>query len=90
MPELPEVEAAVRTLRPLVKGRRIRCVHVFHPIATKPQTVPHLARFAEHHRIRTAARQGKFLLLLLDRGLLTLHFRLDGQLLWFASPKELF
>jgi formamidopyrimidine-DNA glycosylase len=27
--------------------------------------------------------------LLLDRGLLTLHFRLDGQLLWFSNAKEL-
>jgi len=25
----------------------------------------------------------------LDRGLLTMHFRLDGQLLWFANGKEL-
>jgi formamidopyrimidine-DNA glycosylase len=25
----------------------------------------------------------------MDRGLLTMHFKLDGQLLWFANPKEL-
>ena len=29
------------------------------------------------------------MLLVLDRGLLTMHFRLDGQLLWFANGKEL-
>jgi len=28
-------------------GRRIRCVHVFHPIATKPQAPSHLARNAQ-------------------------------------------
>jgi len=38
MPELPEVEAVTRSLRPLVRARRIRCVHIFHPIATKPQS----------------------------------------------------
>jgi formamidopyrimidine-DNA glycosylase len=89
MPELPEVEAVVRTLRPLVQDRRIRCVHVFHPIATKPQDTPHIARYAHGRRIRTVDRKGKYVLLVLDRGLLTLHFKLDGQLLWFANAKEL-
>ena len=89
MPELPEVEAVVRTLRPLVKDRRIRCVHVFHPIATKPQSASRVARQAEGQRIRTVGRKGKYILLTLDQGLLTFHFKLDGQLLWFANAKEL-
>jgi formamidopyrimidine-DNA glycosylase len=89
MPELPEVEAVVRTLRPLVQGQRIRCVHVLHPIATKPQGAGTIARFAEARRIRNVERKGKYVLLLLDRGLLTMHFRLDGQLLWFSNVKEL-
>ena len=89
MPELPEVEAVVRTLRPLIHGRRIRCVHVFHPIATKPQPASHVARHAQGCRIRIVDRKGKYVLLVLDRGLLTMHFRLDGQLLWFSSAKEL-
>ena len=88
MPELPEVEAVVRTLRPLVQGRRIRCVHVLHPIAAKPQGAAHLSRFAEGQKIRTVERKGKYVLLLLDRGLLTMHFRLDGQLVWFSNAKE--
>jgi len=90
MPELPEVEAVVRTLRPLVQGQRIRCAHVFHPIATKPQAAAHVSRLAEGRRIREAKRIGKYVLLRLDRGLLTMHFRLDGQLLWFSNAKELF
>jgi formamidopyrimidine-DNA glycosylase len=89
MPELPEVEAVVRTLRPLVHGRRIRCVHVFHPIATKPQSASHVVRQAQRGRIRMVERKGKYVLLGLDRGLLTMHFRLDGQLLWFSNGKEL-
>jgi formamidopyrimidine-DNA glycosylase len=90
MPELPEVEAVVRTLRPLVQGRRIRCAHVFHPIASKPQGAAQISRLAQGQRIQTVDRKGKYVLLRLDRGLLTLHFRLDGQLLWFSNVKELF
>ncbi len=89
MPELPEVEAVVRTLRPLVQGRHIRCVHVFHPIAVKPQPARRLAEFATNRPIERVERKGKYVLLLLDRGLITMHFRLDGQLVWFADGKEL-
>ena len=89
MPELPEVEAVVRTLRPLVQGRHVRCVHVFHPIAVKPQAARRLSEFATNRLIERVERKGKYVLLLLDRGLITLHFRLDGQLVWFADGKEL-
>jgi formamidopyrimidine-DNA glycosylase len=89
MPELPEVEAVVRTLRPLVQGRRIRCVHIFHQIVTKPQAASRVVRLVHGRRIRSVDRKGKYVLLVLDHGLLTMHFRLDGQLLWFANGKEL-
>jgi formamidopyrimidine-DNA glycosylase len=89
MPELPEVESVAQTLRPLVRGRKIRCVHVLHPIATKPQKPADLVRFVEKRTIRNVARHGKYLLLELDRGLLSMHFRLDGRLLWFSSAREL-
>src|SRR5919108_1828657 len=89
MPELPEVEAVVRTLRPLVQGQSIRCVHVFHPIAVKPQSAGRLAEHATGRRIESVERKGKYVLLMLERGLITLHFRLDGQLIWFADGREL-
>lgn len=89
MVELPEVEAVARTLRPLVRGQRIRCVHVFHPIATRPQPAAHLARLSHGRRVVTVSRRGKNLFLELDRGLIEIHFRLDGQLIWFSSAKDL-
>jgi formamidopyrimidine-DNA glycosylase len=89
MPELPEVEAVARSLKPLVRRQRIRCVHVFHPIAARPQSAEHLVKSAEGRRIVGVERRGKYLLLMLDRGLLEMHFRLDGQLIWFSNAKEL-
>jgi formamidopyrimidine-DNA glycosylase len=89
MPELPEVEAVAQTLRPLVERRRIRCVHVLHPIATKPQDPSRLARLAEGQQIQSVQRKGKYLWLHLGRGIVTLHFKLDGQLLWFSSAKKM-
>jgi formamidopyrimidine-DNA glycosylase len=90
MPELPEVEAVAQTLRPLVERRRIRCVHVLHTIATKPQDPSRLARLAEGQLIQSVQRKGKYLWLQLERGIVTLHFKLDGQLLWFSNAKKMF
>jgi len=89
MPELPEVEAVTQTVRSLVRGSKIRCVHVFHTIATKPQSPADVARSAQEQTIRAVTRLGKYLLLELDRGILVIHFRLDGRLLWFGSAREL-
>ena len=89
MPELPEVEAIARTLRPLVRGRSIRCVHVFHPVLIQPQTISQFNKLASGARIENVGRRGKYLFLKLNRGLLEIHFRFDGQLLWFSSAREL-
>ncbi|HUI53277.1 MAG TPA: bifunctional DNA-formamidopyrimidine glycosylase/DNA-(apurinic or apyrimidinic site) lyase [Terriglobales bacterium] len=89
MPELPEVESIARTLRPLVRGQRIRCLHVFHAIAFKPQPAAEIARMVEGRRVQEVFRRGKYLFLRLDRGLVEMHFRFDGQLIWFSSAKEL-
>ena len=82
MPELPEVEAVVRTLRPLVRGQTIVRCRVLHPIAVRPQAPAMLRRGVEGQRIEAVERRGKYLLLRLSRGWLALHFRLDGQLVW--------
>jgi formamidopyrimidine-DNA glycosylase len=92
MPELPEVEAVARALRPLVKGRTIRRCRVIHPIAVRPSSCRGAKRAAavieravRGRTIREVARQGKYLILELDRGAIVIHFRLDGQLVWFDS-----
>ena len=89
MPELPEVEAVARALRPLVKGQRIRCLHVFHAIALKPQNPAEAARLVEGCRVKDVFRRGKYLFLALDGGLVEMHFRFDGQLVWFSNARNL-
>ena len=89
MPELPEVEAVRRALRPLVRGKHIRSVHTFHPIATRPQSQGQFTRRVEGRRIQEVRRHGKYLFLELDRGLIEMHFRFDGQLIWFSNAREL-
>jgi formamidopyrimidine-DNA glycosylase len=95
MPELPEVEAVVRTLRPFVRGRKITRVRVLHPIAVRPSNgkgadreAARIERELRGRRVEDVTRLGKWLVMPLDRGgALTMHFRLDGQLVWFDSPK---
>ena len=72
-----------------MRGKRIRCVHVFHPIVTRPQPQAHFTRMVERRRIDGARRHGKYLFLELDRGLIEMHFRFDGQLIWFSTAREL-
>jgi formamidopyrimidine-DNA glycosylase len=88
MPEAPEVEAVVRTLRPFVRGKKIRRVHVRHAIAVRPLSTEAFKKFVEGARITEVERRGKYLLLPLDHGCLTLHFKFDGQPLWFDNPRD--
>jgi formamidopyrimidine-DNA glycosylase len=87
MPELPEVEAVAGSLRPLVVGKKIRNCRVLHGIAVRPQSPVLLRRSVKGRRVEAVERRGKYLLLRLDRGWIVLHFRLDGQLVWFDSPR---
>ncbi|HSY58668.1 MAG TPA: DNA-formamidopyrimidine glycosylase family protein, partial [Terriglobales bacterium] len=94
MPELPEVEAVARALRALVVGKKIRRCRVIHPIAVRPSSgrgaqraAAEMERAVKGQRIREVERRGKYLILALDGGSLVMHFRLDGQLVWFDSRK---
>lgn len=102
MPELPEVEAVARTLRPLVVGRQIRNCRILHSIVVggAARSGGNGARTLARARIGRAKgesvadveRRGKYLLLRLDSGWLMFHFRLDGHLVWYergGRPKHI-
>jgi formamidopyrimidine-DNA glycosylase len=85
MPELPEVETIVRSLQPRIRGRRIVSAEILHP---------RIVRYSKHdvaeavtgQRIRDIKRHGKFILIELERGFLTVHLGMTGQVL-FDTPR---
>lgn len=96
MPELPEVETVVRTLRPHVQGRVIADAQVLRATSLHPLSLP-LQRL-RGCRIADVTRRGKLVLLLLDpakaedadvramKGLrLAVHLRMTGRLMTYAA-----
>jgi len=87
MPELPEVETVVRTLRPALIGRRIlnaefRQLRVL--IGSPHKTIEALSG----RRIKSIERHGKFIAIRLDRGYLVVHLGMTGKLLVNADPTK--
>jgi formamidopyrimidine-DNA glycosylase len=48
-----------------------------------------LVKDCQDRRVQDVRRRGKYLFLELDRGLLEMHFRFDGHLMWFPNAKNL-
>lgn len=85
MPELPEVETIVRELRPRLTGRHIVAAEVLHS---------RIVRFCKEdlrdavagRRIEEVLRHGKFILLRLDRGWMTIHLGMTGRIRFDGPP----
>jgi formamidopyrimidine-DNA glycosylase len=83
MPELPEVETVVRSVRSHLIGKQIRAVELSSKRVTRAGFEETRARL-EGARIEQVGRQGKQILVRLDRGLLYIHLGMTGKLLWNA------
>lgn len=80
MPELPEVETVVRTLRPAIVGRRILNAELTGLrviVGDARKTATALAG----RKIVAVERHGKFIAIRLDRGYLVVHLGMTGRLL---------
>ena len=80
MPELPEVETVVRTLRPAIVGRRILNVE-FRGLRVLIGSPKRSADALIGRRITGIERYGKFIAIRLDRGYLVVHLGMTGKLL---------
>ncbi len=85
MPELPEVECIVRSLRPWLEGSRFTRVDFLSPLAAGGDP-DRISRFLAGRRIGAVLRRGKFILLELDPGFCAIHLRMTGRLLWNGAP----
>ncbi|MEO7083529.1 MAG: bifunctional DNA-formamidopyrimidine glycosylase/DNA-(apurinic or apyrimidinic site) lyase [Gemmatimonadaceae bacterium] len=79
MPELPEVETAVRRLREAVQGKTVASASVRHP-ALRRRITPALLRSLQGARVASVDRRGKHQLVTFDDGrILHAHFRMAGD-----------
>jgi formamidopyrimidine-DNA glycosylase len=85
MPELPEVETVVRSLRPHVVGRTILSAEVRSRRVTRQDFAMVSAALAGR-QILGVRRQGKQIFIDLDIGVLYVHLGMTGKLLWDAKP----
>lgn len=86
MPELPEVEFAVRRLRRAVRGRRLEQLRAHHPSQRRTVSAK-VEKAAAGRVIRAVERRGKHQLLHLDDGaVLLVHFRMDGD--WVFGRRD--
>ena len=84
MPELPEVETIVRELSPRLQGRHILSVEVLQPRITR-HSKQDITTVLPGRRIEQVRRHGKFIIVQLDQGCLTIHLGMTGQLLFDAA-----
>ena len=82
LPELPEVETIRRELEPLIRGKTFA-----EPLLHMPSTIayPYPEEFTaglEGRTVKALTRRGKYLFIELDLGILTVHLRMTGNLLF--------
>lgn len=79
MPELPEAETIVRSLRPYVEGHRIVSAEFLSARVSKNKAAALAGR-----RVKSLGRHGKQLLFELDQGWMLVKLGMTGSLLWNA------
>jgi formamidopyrimidine-DNA glycosylase len=86
MPELPEVERAMRRLRKAVEGKTISSARAIHPALAR-QFPDEEAQMVTNRQIVRVERRGKHQILHLDDGsTLHAHFRMNGD--WLLSRTD--
>lgn len=91
MPELPEVETVVQTLRPLITDKEFAGVRIYWPRTVDPHAPDELAQALLHRTVVDVFRRAKLIVLHLDdEHRLTAHLRMTGELLYQQHPPSNF
>jgi formamidopyrimidine-DNA glycosylase len=90
MPELPEVETMVRSLRPALVGHRVRRLEVVDPFLIQGCAPADLARHGRGATVSTIDRRGKWVVMTLagHRGIIVIQPRMTGGF-WLVEPHRL-
>jgi formamidopyrimidine-DNA glycosylase len=87
VPELPEVETVVRSLAPHLPGRKIVAARFKSRFVT-PGNRKRLAANLTGRTIQSLRRRGKFIVMTLDQGTLSVHLGMTGKLLLDAPEGD--
>lgn len=87
MPELPEVETVVRSVAAQLAGRQIVSTRFTSRFVT-PGSRTKLSQRLAGRRIESVKRRGKFIVIALDEGTLTVHLGMTGKLLLEGDAGE--
>lgn len=85
MPELPEVETVVRTLKRQIQDRRIEEIEVIYPKMIEGDVGAFQKKLKGQH-FRQFMRRGKYILFYMDDVLLVSHLRMEGK--YYIQEKE--
>ena len=84
MPELPEVQTVVNNLSPKIKNKIIKgveCPNRYEKVFSKISLLNFNDNIA-NRKIQNIFRKGKYIVLDLDKGFITIHLKMTGQLLY--------
>lgn len=87
MPELPEVEVIRRELEPLLVGKEFAPPLLHMPTTIEYPRPEEFAAALPGRKVEGLDRRGKYLLIRLDRGILTVHLRMTGNLFYAEDGK---
>lgn len=90
MPELPEVQTVVNVIAPVLTGKTIQSVQRLAGTGTLfgGGTEAEMNAFIAGQTIREVTRRAKYIVWRLDHGMLLIHLRMTGRLVFARSPEE--
>ena len=88
MPELPEVETVVQTLKHQMGNPVIKSVEVIYPRIIDNKTVDEFSKSLENQKFESYGRRGKFLLFYLTDYLLVAHLRMEGKFYYYKQNEQ--
>jgi formamidopyrimidine-DNA glycosylase len=85
MPELPEVEVIRLELEPLIRGKTFAAPLLHMPTTIQYPSPEEFVLTLKGQTIKELKRRGKYLLFYLDRGILVIHLRMTGNLVFIGT-----